>query len=231
VKGGDIMLTENDMSNLAGLTSKLAVEGYDVQPLKDILATERGKINLAEAADLTQYFPIKDTIQLKMGDIKYGLQPLAINLQLIVERLSGVFDKNTKPEMFESILKNAIYNCLKNIKAQYAQEIQYLINGGVTTTKTATPANPLSFTFGGNTLYTEAGSIDTAVAWAVSTITDSSSNNLSGGGVTTTATPVAPILLALTDGNGTLLNFSCVSGSFDGSTISASTAVTIGGGE
>ena len=225
------MLSENDMSNLAGLTSKLAVEGYDVQPLKDILATERKKINLAEAADLTQYFPIKDTIQLKVGDIKYGLQPLAINLQLIVERLSGVFDKNTKPELFESILKNAIYNCLKSIKSQYAKEVNDLIDDGTSTVKTATAANPLSFTFNGNTLYAESGSIDTAVAWTVSTITDSASNNLSGSGTTTTATAVAPILLALSDGNGTVLNFSCVSGSFDGSVITAATAVTVAGGE
>lgn len=225
------MLTENDMTNLAGLTSKLAVEGYDVTCIKAIMAQEREKINTAEAADLTAYFPIKDTIQLKIGDIKYGLQPLAINLQLIVERISGVFDKNTKPERFEGILKNAIYNCLKNIKAQYAEEINDLIDDDDSTIKTATSTNPISFTFNGCTLYTESGSVDTSVAWVVSTLTDASSNDLSGTGTVTTATSSAPLLLTLSDGNGTILTFSIVSGSFDGSTIASSTAVTIAGGE
>lgn len=225
------MLTENDMTSLASLTSKLAVEGYDVTAIKAIMAQEREKINTAEAADLTAYFPIKDTIQLKIGDIRYGLQPLAINLQLIVERISGVFDKNTKPERFEGILKNAIYNCLKNIKAQYAEEINDLIDDDDSTTKTATSTNPISFTFNGCTLYTESGSVDTAVAWVVSTLTDASSNDLSGTGTVTTATSSAPLLLTLSDGNGTVLTFSIVSGSFDGSTIASSTAVTIAGGE
>lgn len=58
--------------------------------MRNIMLEERKKINKAEAADLTSYFPIKDTIQLKFGNIKYGQQPLAINFQLIVERLSGV---------------------------------------------------------------------------------------------------------------------------------------------
>lgn len=225
------MLTENDMTSLASLTSKLAVEGYDVTAIKAIMAQEREKINTAEAADLTAYFPIKDTIQLKIGDIRYGLQPLAINLQLIVERISGVFDKNTKPERFEGILKNAIYNCLKNIKAQYAEEINDLIDDDDSTIKTATSTNPISFTFNGCTLYTESGSVDTAVAWVVSTLTDASSNDLSGTGTVTTATSSAPLLLTLSDGNGTVLTFSIVSGSFDGSTIASSTAVTIAGGE
>ena len=225
------MLTENDMTSLASLTSKLAVEGYDVTAIKAIMAQERDKINTAEAADLTAYFPIKDTIQLKIGDIRYGLQPLAINLQLIVERISGVFDKNAKPERFEGILKNAIYNCLKNIKAQYAEEINDLIDDDDSTTKTATSTNPISFTFNGCTLYTESGSVDTAVAWVVSTLTDASSNDLSGTGTVTTATSSAPLLLTLSDGNGTVLTFSIVSGRFDGSTIASSTAVTIAGGE
>lgn len=227
------MLTEQDMALLAALASKLTVEGYDVSALRAIMLEERKSINKAEAADLTAYFPVKDTIQLKLGNIKYGLQPLTINLQLIVERLSGVFDQNSKPDRFEGILKNAIYNCLKGVKEQYFKEVDALINKPSTTIKKGTSANPLSFTFGqNNILYADSGDIDTAVAWTVQSITDSSSNSLSGGGVSTTATASAPILLALSDGNGNVKNMSCTSGTFAGDDVTTTaTAVAIGGGE
>ncbi len=226
------MLNETDMVNLAGLTSKLSVEGYDVTCLKTILASEREKINTAEAADLTAYFPIKDSIQLKVSNIKYGMQPLTISLVLAVERLSGVFDSNTKPARFEAILKNAIYNCLRGIKAQYAAEVNALIDDGTSTIKKATSANPLGFTFGNDTIYAEQGEIDTAVAWTIKTIKDSNSQDLSGGGVTTTATASAPILLELSDGDGTIKNFSCVSGTFSGADVTTTaTTVAISGGE
>lgn len=228
------MLTENDMATFSCMIAKLSTEGYDVSSIRDILIQERKKINVAEAADLTAYFPIKDNIQLKLASIKYGMQPLTVNLQLIVERLSGVFDANSKPERFEGILKNAVYNCLKSLKEQYTKEVESLLDKKTTTVKKGTSANPLSFTFGTNNdvLYADSGSIDVAVAWTVQSITDSSSTNLSGGGATTNATSAAPILLALSDGNGTVVNMSCTSGSFSGIDVTTTaTAVTIGGGE
>lgn len=224
------MLSENDMANLSGLTSKLALEGYDISCLRSILAQERERINVAEAADLTAYFPIKDSIQLKLASIKYGLQPLTINLQLIVERLSGVFDANSKPERFEGILKNAIYNCLKTIKAQYAAEVKSLIADDETTIKTATTANPLGFTFNNCTLYAETGSIDTAVSWIVYSLVDKDGNDLSNTGVEATATSEAPFQLKLSDGDGGVKGFDILSGTWDGSEIVASTAVTVSGG-
>lgn len=225
------MLNEQDMALLAGLSSKLTVEGYDTSCLRAIMLEERKKMNKAEAADLTAYFPIKDTIQLKLGNIKYGLQPLTINLQLIVERLSGVFDSNSKPERFEGILQTAIYNCLKNIKTQYATEVAALIADPDTTVRNGTADNPLAIAFNNCTMYVDSGSIDTAVSWIVYSITDKDGTSLSGTGTETTATSEAPILLSLSDGDGGVKALSAVSGSFDGSEVAANTVVTISGGE
>ena len=138
---------------------------------------------------------------------------------------------NARPERFEGILKNAIYNCVKTIKAQYAAEVASLVREDDTTVKTASSANPLGFTFNNCTLYAESGSIDTAVSWIVYSITDSEGTSLSNTGTSTTATSAAPIQLRLSDGDGSIKSFDLVSGSFDGSEVVANTTVTVSGGE
>lgn len=123
-----------------------------------------------------------------------------------------------------------MYNCLKNIKEQYAKEVKALIKDEDTTVRQATSENPLSFTFNSCTMYATQGSIDTASSWIVYSITDSEGTSLSNTGTETTATTDAPILLSLSDGDGGTKNLSIVSGSFDGSEVAANTVVTIAGG-
>lgn len=230
------MLSEKEMQELSNLTSKLAVEGYNVKDIKDILAAEREKINTAAIKDLINYFPITDNIGVKLAHINYGgYGTLTLNATITLERNTGVFDFNSKPEMFESILRNALYNCLRGIKEEYTKEVEELNPAPtVTTIITATAANPISFTIGTNVLYTEAGTIDTAMAWTVSGIKDSAGNSIDGNGVTVMATTSNPLTLELTDMVtnpwATVQTFNITSGTYDGSTI-LNNNIILGGGE
>lgn len=226
----DKMLSEREMQELSNLASKLSVEGYDVDEIKAILAAEREKINSVAIADLINYFPITDNIGVKLAHINYGYNKLTLNATITLERNTGVFDINSKPEMFESILRNALYNSLRELKEEYLKEVNELNPAPpVTTTITATPANPISFTIGTNVLYTEVGTIDTAMAWTVSDIKDSAGNSIDGNGVVVTATTSAPLILEVTDWV-TVQTFNITSGTYDGTTLLGNNII-LGGGE
>lgn len=218
------------MQELSNLASKLSVEGYDVDDIKDILAAEREKINTAAITDLINYFPITDNIGVKLAHINYGYNKLTLNTTITLERNTGVFDINSRPDMFESMLRNALYNCLRNIKEEYTEEVNELNPAPPTTTIiTATATNPISFTIGSNVLYTEAGTINTALAWTVGDIKDSAGASIDGNGTSTTATTANPLTLEVTDGT-TTLTFNITSGTYDGSTNKGNNII-LGGGE
>lgn len=223
------MLSDRDMQELSILASKLAVEGYDVSDIRDILAAERAKINIAAMADLINYFPITNNIGIKLSKINYGSNKLTLNTTITLERASGVFDINSKPNMFEDILRNALYNCLKDIKQSYLDEVDELNpTPPASTIITASTASPISFTIGSNVLYTEVGTIDTALAWTVVDIKDSTGASIDGSGTSVTATAAAPLTLEITDGTNTL-TFSITSGTFDGTTLAGNNVVLAGG--
>lgn len=230
------MLNERDMQELSTLASKLQIEGYDVTTIRTILAAERANINAQLVIDLTDYFPITANIGVRIADIEYGYRNLRLNSTVTLERTIGVFDKNSKPEMFESILRNAVANCLKNIKAEYLNEVAKLVpssgGGASSTVITASSSNPIIFTIGSNSLYVEVGTIDTSIAWTITAITDSTGTSLDNTGTTTVATSTAPISITLDDGTGSAsaaVTFSATSGSYDGSAISGASIAITGG--
>lgn len=224
------MLSEKEMQELSNLASKLSVEGYDVDDIKDILSAEREKINTAAITDLINYFPITDNIGVKLAHINYGYNKLTLNTTITLERNTGVFDINSRPDMFESMLRNALYNCLRSIKEEYTEEVNELNPvPPATTIITATATNPISFTIGSNVLYTEAGTINTALAWTVGDIKDSAGASIDGNGTSTTATTANPLTLEVTDGT-TTLTFNATSGTYDGSTNKGNNVI-LGGGE
>ena len=225
------MLNERDMQNLSFLASKLQLEGYDVATIRAILEAERKKINSQLVIDLTDYFPITANIGIKLADIEYGYQKLRMNTSITVERNMGVFDKNSKPEMFESILRNAVAGCLKNIKAEYLKEVNKLVPSVTpeSSTKTASVDNPLVLTIGSNSLYVEVGTIDTSIAWTITSITDSTGTSLDGTGTTTMATAEEPITISLGDGGTNTITLDAVNGSFDGSSVDGASVAITGG--
>lgn len=227
------MLSERDMQELSTLASKLQLEGYDVTTIRTILASERANINAQLMIDLRDYFPITSNIGIRLADIEYGYKNLRLNTSVTLERASGVFDKNSKPDMFEGVLRNAVYNCLKNIKAEYLKEVEKLAPSGDSTPSstiiTASTTDPIVLTIGSNSLYVEVGTIDTSIAWTISSITDSSGTSLDGTGTATAATSTDPITIVLDDGTGTTVTFSATSGSYDGSSISGASIAITGG--
>ena len=227
------MLTEKDMQELSTLASKLQLEGYDVSTVRTILQSERAKINSQLVIDLVDYFPITANIAVRLADIEYGYNNLRLNTSVTLQRTTGVFDKNSKPDTFESVLRNAVANCLKNIKAEYLNEVEKLkpsSGGGTSSTIiTASTENPIILTIGSNTLYVEVGTIDTSIAWAISSITDSSGTSLDGTGTTTVATSSDPITVVLDNGSGETVTFETVSGSYNGSAISGASIAITGG--
>jgi len=229
------MLTERDMQELSSLASKLQIEGYDVTTIRTILQNERSKINSQLVIDLTDYFPITSNISVKLSDIEYGYRNLRLNTSVKLERTTGVFDKNSKPDYFEGILRNAVSNCLKNIKAEYLKEVEKLTpsSGGSTSSIiTASTTDPIILTIGSNSLSVEVGTIDTSIAWTITSITDSSGTSLDGIGTSTVATAADPITVVLDDGSGSgtsTVTFNAVSGSYDGSSIAGASIVITGG--
>ena len=229
------MLNERDMLELSTLASKLQLSGYDVSTIRTILAQERAKINSQLVIDLTDYFPITANIGVKLSDIEFGYNKLRLNTTLILERTIGVFDKNSKPEMFESILGNAVARCLKNIKAEYLNEVAKLTPSSGSSTSsivTASASDPIVLTIGSNSLYVEVGTIDTSISWTITSIEDSTGTSLDGTGTTTAATSEAPITIVLDDGtaSGTSsVTLQAVSGSYDGSSISGASVAITGG--
>ena len=226
------MLNERDMQELSSLASKLQLEGYDVSTIRTILDADRAKINSQLVIDLTDYFPITANIAVRLADIEYGYRNLRLNTTVTLERTIGVFDKNSKPDSFESTLRNAVANCLKNIKAEYLNEVAKLVpssGGGTSSIITASTSNPIILTIGSNSLYVEVGTIDTSIAWTITSITDSNGTSLDGTGTTTSATSANPITIILDDGTGNTVTFNAVSGSYDGSAISGASIVITGG--
>lgn len=230
------MLNERDMQELSSLASKLQIEGYDVASIKAILAQERANINAQLVVDLVDYFPITANIGIRLADIEYGYKNLRLNTSISLERTMGVFDVNSKPELFEGVLRNAVSNCLKNIKAEYLKEVDKLkpsdSSSPTSTIITASTANPIILTIGSNSLYVEVGTIDTSIAWTISSIEDSTGTSLDGTGTSVTATAAAPITIVLDDGTGSgtgTVTFNATSGSYDGSSISGASIAITGG--
>lgn len=226
------MLLEEDMVALSSLVSKLQVEGYDVATLKEILKKERKKINQLQSEDLKAYFPIKSNVMARMCDIEYGYKNLRLNLYVELERENGVFDINSKPTLFEGMLRNALMRCIKNVKAEYIKEVGTLtaeIIPPATSIKTASASNPIVLTIGSNTLQVESGSIDTAVVWQVKKIEDHSGVSLDNTSTSTTATSTQPIKVTLHNGASTEVTLEAVSGTWDGSSISGASVAITGG--
>ena len=223
------MLSEREMQELSILASKLSVEGYNVTDIRDILAAERARINTAAMTDLINYFPITNNIGVKLSKINYGYNKLTLNTAITLERTTGVFDENSKPTMFEDILRNTLYNCLRDIKDEYKKEVDELNPSPTPSTIiTASTTNPISFTIGSSVLYTEAGTIDTAFAWTVVDIEDSSAASIDGSGIPITATTANPLTLDVTDGT-TTLTFTITSGTYDGTTMIGNNVAISGG--
>lgn len=224
-------LNEKEMMALSSIASKLKQEGYDVSDIETILTAERGNINAQLVIDLTNYFPIKDKISVSLAGIEYGYEKLRLSINATVQRVNGVFDKNSRPPQFESVLGNAIADCLKNLKEEYQSEVDALIPvvPQPSTVVTASDTNPIILTVGSNVLNVVVGTIDKAKNWNITKIEDSTGTSLDGTGTTTTATALAPISIELDDGNGTTITFSAVSGSWDGSSISGANVIISGG--
>ena len=228
------MLMEEDLLALSTLVSKLQIEGYDVATLEEILKKERKKLNERQAEDLKLYFPIKSNVGVRVSEIEYGYRNLRLNVLIELERETGVFDINSKPELFESIIRNTLMQCARNIKAEYIKEVAKLTAGTTppaSSTKTASASNPIVLTIGSNSLQVETGTIDIAVAWQIKKIEDHSGVSLDGTHSATTATASAPIKVTLWDGvsTGTEVTLEAVSGNWDGSSISGASVAITGG--
>lgn len=223
------MLSERDMQELSNLSSKLAVEGYDVDSIKAILSAERAKINAAEMVELLEYFGISDNIGVRLAKINYGFNKLTLNITATLEKLEGIFNDEGRPDMFEGVLRNSIFNCLKNIKTEYIKEVEELSPITETSTeKTASVDNPLIFTIATNVLYAETGTVETAIAWTVSDIKDSNGDSIDNSGTAITATSLEPLNLEITDGTNDL-TFNITSGTFDGTSIVGNNVAITGG--
>lgn len=161
------LLKEVEMQWLSAIISKLEAEGTDVSELKKLLKMERAKLNTLMAADLLNYFPIKQDILVKLNEIDYGSDKLKVNLCMMIPRESGVFDKNGAPEQFEATLTNALSECMKRLKTEYKEEAEKLKEVHIPDMITASHDHPIKLTIGTQTLYVENGEIDKSLAWEV----------------------------------------------------------------
>lgn len=161
------MLTQIEFSWLAAVINKLEADGQDVRDLKKLMAKERARVNALMAVDLVDYFPIGKDIMTKLDSVDYGSKNLKVEVTMLLPRESGVFDKNSAPELFESVLGNAINECLRNIKKEYVEETEKLKQKEETELITASTEHPIILTIGTMTLYVNEGQIDKTLSWQV----------------------------------------------------------------
>ena len=161
------MLTQIEFSWLAAVINKLEADGQDVRDLKKLMAKERARVNALMAVDLVDYFPIGKDIMTKLDGVDYGSKNLKVEVTMLLPRESGVFDKNSAPELFESVLGNAINECLRNIKKEYVEETEKLKQKEETELITASTEHPIILTIGTMTLYVNEGQIDKTLSWQV----------------------------------------------------------------
>ena len=167
------MLTETEMQFFTTIINRLEADGEDVTALKKLLAKERSKINEVMSTDLINYFPITRDIMTKINEVEYGTGRLKVDIDVLLTRESGIFDKNARPELFESVLCNAISECLRNIKTEYKEEVDKLKVQLEQDMITASHDHPIILTIGTMTLYVEEGQIDRSLAWEVDSYEDS----------------------------------------------------------
>lgn len=161
------MLTQLEFNYLSTVINKLEADGQDVRALKELMARERARVNALMATDLVDYFPIGKDIMTKLDNVEYGSKNLHVDLTLLLPRETGVFDKNSAPELFESILTNALNECVRNIKAKYIEETEKLKQRVETNMLTASTEKPIILTIGTMTLYVNEGQIDKSLSWQV----------------------------------------------------------------
>lgn len=161
------MLTETEIKWFAAVINRLQADGMDVSALKLLLKKERAKINALMTTDLIDYFPIKQEVIVKLNCVDYGKSNLGVNMCLVIPRESGVFDKNSAPELFEATLINAISECLKKLKDEFKEEAEKLKEQVESDMITASHDHPIKLTIGTITLYCEEGTIDKSLNWEV----------------------------------------------------------------
>ena len=161
------MLTQLEFNYLSTVINKLEADGQDVRLLKELMARERARVNALMATDLVDYFPIGRDIMTKLDNVEYGSKNLRVDLTLLLPRETGVFDKNSAPELFESILTNALNECVRNLKKEYIEETEKLKQRVETNMLTASTEKPIILTIGTMTLYINEGQIDKSLSWQV----------------------------------------------------------------
>ena len=161
------MLTQIEFSWLAAVINKLEADGQDVRDLKKLMAKERARVNALMATDLVDYFPIGRDILTKLNGVEYGNRNLRVDVTMLLPRENGVFDKNSAPELFESVLGNAINECIRNLKKEYVEETEKLKQREETDLITASTEHPIILTIGTMTLYVNEGQIDKSLSWQV----------------------------------------------------------------
>jgi len=161
------MLTQIEFSWLAAVINKLEADGQDVRELKKLMAKERARVNALMATDLVDYFPIGRDILTKLNGVEYGNRNLRVDVTMLLPRENGVFDKNSAPELFESVLGNAINECIRNLKKEYIEETEKLKQMEETDLITASVDHPIILTIGTMTLYVNEGQIDKSLSWQV----------------------------------------------------------------
>ena len=166
------MLSTLEFQYLATVINKLEADGQDVRALKELMARERARVNALMAADLIDYLPITKDIMTKIDDVDYGGKNLKVKLSLFLPREVGVFDKNSAPELFESILANAVNECLKKLKDEYVEECNNLKTKVEQDMITASVEKPIILIIGTMTLYVSEGQIDKSLSWQVDSYND-----------------------------------------------------------
>ena len=161
------MLTQLEFNYLSTVINKLEADGQDVRALKELMARERARVNALMATDLVDYFPIGKDIMTKLDNVEYGSKNLRVDLTLLLPRETGVFDKNSAPELFESILTNALNECVRNLKKEYIEETEKLKQRVETNMLMASTEKPIILTIGTMTLYVNEGQIDKSLSWQV----------------------------------------------------------------
>ena len=119
------MLSQQDMRYLEYLTSKLNLEGYNTKCINTIIKAEKDKTNELMVNDLISYFPVKN-VKVNIDKVEYGFNPLRVKSTIEINRIGGVFDKNSAPEIFEDILTNSISECLKGLKEVFIEKVNKL---------------------------------------------------------------------------------------------------------
>ena len=186
------MLSQQDMRYLEYLTSKLSLEGYNTKCINTIIKAEKDKTNELMVNDLISYFPVKN-VRVNIDKVEYGFNPLRVKSTIEINRIGGVFDKNSAPEIFEDILTNSISECLKGLKEVFIEKVNKLkpsstaadtVSGGGsedTVSGGGSSEDTVSGGSGEDTINSGSSSEDT-VSGGEDTISGGDNDTVSGGG-------------------------------------------------